>query len=80
MIPRFSSIQSIIISCEKLIFLVSDLKTIEYISYKASYKLKEVEVMQKLFHYDDLEYNWPLDLYDLDNNFKPVCQKYPVTP
>lgn len=50
-LPRFSSIQSIIVSCEKLIFLVSDLKTIEYISYKASYKLEEVEVMQKLFHY-----------------------------
>ena len=61
-----------------LSFLTSDLKTIEYIDYMASYKVQEIETIDKLVENQKLISPWPLyDLYDYDKKFKYICPKYP---
>ena len=60
-----------------LSFLTSDLKTIEYIDYMASYTVQEIETIDKLVEFQTLISPWPLDLYDYDKKFKYICPKYP---
>jgi hypothetical protein len=57
---------------------VNELKTIEYITYMATYKLEEATNFDRLVNYGDLKSPWPLDLYQYDELYKLVCPKYPV--
>ena len=77
-IPSFSIVKAIIYENNSdIFFLLQDIQTLEYITYLASYKIKENETMMKTLNIDNLKNKWPLDLYNY-KDFKIITPKIPL--
>ena len=78
-IPSFSIVKAIIYKNNSdIFFLLQDIQTLEYITYLASYKIKENETMMKTVNIDNLKNKWPLDLYNY-KDFK-IITPFKISP
>lgn len=75
--PIFSMINAIILFKNNIIFLSTQLDTVEYVSHKSCYKLKQIESAPNLYESSKLANLWPLDLYEINDELI-VIPKYPL--
>ncbi|RNA39864.1 hypothetical protein BpHYR1_010381 [Brachionus plicatilis] len=79
-VPTFSIIKSIGLSKNKIVFIIKDLQTIEYVNFKLGYSVCEAEILYSEIDYESIFSPFPLDLYDdaENQNQKFVIPKYPL--
>ena len=77
--PIFGQIKHLIVSNDKIIFILNVFDTIEYLSYLRCYLIKENENAScKIIHLDKIENKLPFDLYCLNGDSCLISPKSPL--
>ena len=67
-LPIFGLVKSIILNNEKIEFVLEELKTLKYLNHKTGYLLKNQEATYSLIALDQIQYPFPINLYNYDVN------------